>query len=168
MPARPTSRFLSVCICVYLWFPFAVLATMPTPAMGNTRLQPQEQTDRTNLNALSERIIGCAFTVANTLRSGFLEKVYENALAHELRKAGLAVGQQHAIEVRYDGVVVGAYAADLLVERAVLVELKAVRRLDSVHAAQGLNYLRATGLGLCLLLNFGNPRLEIRRLVHGP
>jgi GxxExxY protein len=118
------------------------------------------------LNALSERIIGCAFTVANGLGSGFLERVYENALAHELRKAGLTVAQQQGVSVIYDDVIVGEYAADLLVEAAVVVELKAVRALDDIHQAQCMNYLRATGLQLCLLLNFGKPRLEIRRIVH--
>ena len=118
------------------------------------------------LNALSERIIGCAFTVANGLGSGFLEKVYENALAHELRKAGLTVAQQQGVSVIYDDVIVGEYAADLLVEAAVIVELKAVRALDDVHQAQCMNYLRATGMHLCLLLNFGRPRVEIRRIVH--
>src|SRR5580693_2991881 len=96
------------------------------------------------LNALSERIIGCAFTVANGLGSGFLERVYENALAHELRKAGFAVAQQQGVSVIYDDVIVGEYAADLLVEAAVVVELKAVRALDDVHQAQCMNYLRAT------------------------
>jgi GxxExxY protein len=91
--------------------------------------------------------------------------VYENALAHDLRKAGLLVEQQYGVVVRYDGVIVGDYSADLLVERSVLVELKAVRTLDAVHGAQCLNYLKATGLQLCLLINFGNPRLEIKRLV---
>jgi GxxExxY protein len=118
------------------------------------------------LNALSERIIGCAFTVANGLGSGFLERVYENALAHELRKAGLTVAQQQGVSVIYDDVIVGEYAADLLVEAAVVVELKAVRALDDIHQAQCMNYLRATGLQLCLLLNFGRPRVAIRRIVH--
>ena len=118
------------------------------------------------LNALSEQIIRCAFVVSNTLGAGFLEKVYENALAHELRKAGLAVAQQRGIVVTYDGIVVGEYAVDLLVEEAVLVELKAVKAFDHIHQAQCLNYLRASGMHLCLLLNFGKPRLEIRRIVH--
>ncbi len=125
-------------------------------------------TDETRLNVISERIIGGAFAVANTLGAGFLEKVYENALAHELRKTGLRVIQQHDIVVWHDGVTVGAYNANLLVEDAVLVELKAVRALDAVHRAQYLNYLKVTGLGLCLLLNFGNPRLEIGRLAGDP
>ncbi|MDB5400472.1 MAG: hypothetical protein JWQ55_2490 [Rhodopila sp.] len=124
-------------------------------------------TDKAALIELSGRIIGCAFVVSNTLGAGFLEKVYENALAHELRKGGLAVEQQHNVAVHYDGVVVGAYAADMLVENAVLVELKAVSALDAVHRAQCINYLKATRLRLCLLINFGNPRLEIKRLVNG-
>jgi GxxExxY protein len=123
--------------------------------------------DEAGVNRLSERIIGCAFRVMNTLGAGFLEKVYENALALELREAGLAVVQQHGIAVHYSGVVVGEYAADLLVEGIVMVELKAVRAVDNAHAAQCMNYLRATGLKLCLLLNFGRPRLEIRRFVNG-
>jgi GxxExxY protein len=122
-------------------------------------------TDEMKFGRLSEQIIGFAITVANTLGSGFVEKVYENALAHDLRKAGLLVEQQYGVVVRYDGVIVGDYSADLLVERSVLVELKAVRTLDAVHGAQCLNYLKATGLQLCLLINFGNPRLEIKRLV---
>jgi GxxExxY protein len=124
-------------------------------------------TDKAALTDLSEKIIGCAFVVSNTLGVGFLEKVYENALAHELRKAGLTVAQQHDVAVHYDGVVVGAYKADLLVENTVLVELKAVNALDAIHKAQCMNYLTATGLWLCLLLNFGNPRMEIKRLVNG-
>jgi len=123
--------------------------------------------DEAQVNRLSEQVIGCAFQVINTLGPGFLEKVYENALAHELRKSGLAVKQQQGIAVRYDGVVVGEYTVDLLVERTVMVELKAIRALDSIHAAQCLNYLKATGLRLCLLLNFGKPRLEIQRFAHG-
>ena len=80
---------------------------------------------------------------------------------------GLRVRQQVGVAVHYDGVVVGEYSADLLVEDTVIVELKAIKTLDPVHVAQGLNYLRATGLPLCLLLNFGTPRLQIRRLVLG-
>jgi GxxExxY protein len=90
--------------------------------------------DRVNL--LSKRIIGGALTVLHTLGTGFLEKVYENALVHELRKSGLAVSQQHPIVVRYDGIAVGEYTVDLLVERIVLVELKAAKAIDEIHRAQ--------------------------------
>ena len=124
-------------------------------------------TDRAGLNSLTERIIGCAFTVANTMKCGYMEKVYENSLAHELTKNRLRVTQQYGVTVHYDGVIVGMYTADLLVESVVLVELKAVKALDANHSVQCLNYLVATGLEVCLLLNFGNPRLEIRRLVNG-
>jgi GxxExxY protein len=115
--------------------------------------------------AVTERIIGCAFKVSNTLGSGFLEKVYENALAYELRKSGINCEQQKPVKVLYEGVVVGDYAADLLVDDRVIVELKACKALDDVHMAQCLNYLKATGKRLCLLMNFGQPRVEIKRIV---
>jgi GxxExxY protein len=123
--------------------------------------------DSKRLDEISKCVIGCAFTVANTLGAGFLEKVYENALVHELTKARFMVRQQIAIGVEYDGVTVGTYVADLLVENVVLVEIKTVRALNTNHDAQCLNYLRATGLTVCLLMNFANPRLEIRRRVNG-
>jgi len=116
------------------------------------------------LNELTEIIIGCAFTVSNTLGSGFLEKVYENALVYELRKRGLETDPQYEIPVYYDGVVVGQFFADILVEKKVIIELKAARDDNEIFVAQCLNYLKATGLPLCLLLNFGKPRLEIKRL----
>jgi GxxExxY protein len=125
-------------------------------------------TDDFGVNRVSERIIGCAFRVSNALGVGFLEKIYENALTYELRKAGLVVEQQFGIVVHYEGAVMGQYSVDLLVEASVIVELKATRVLDSVHDAQCINYLRATGLPLCLLLNFGKPRVEIRRFVNNP
>ena len=109
-------------------------------------------------NLLSKRIIGCALTVLHALGTGFLE-------VHELRKSGLAVSQQHPMLVRYDGIVVGDYTVDLLVEQIVLVELKVAKAIDEIHRTQCLNYLKATGLHLCLLLNFGKPRLEIERIV---
>jgi GxxExxY protein len=123
--------------------------------------------DEVVLNDLTDRIIGCALTVSNALGAGFLEKVYENALAHELRKAGLAVAQQHGVTVTYDGVLAGEYAVDLLVQGAVIVELKATKAVAEIHRAQCINYLRAAGIHVCLLLNFGNPRLEIKRIVLG-
>jgi len=112
---------------------------------------------------LSQSVIKCVFTVANTLGAGFLEKVYENALAHELRKSGLEVEQQVGIQVHYDGVVVGSYFADVVVQGSLLLEIKACKALDEVHAAQCLNYLKATGLHTCLLINFGTPKAQIRR-----
>jgi GxxExxY protein len=79
--------------------------------------------------------------------------------------AGLAVQQRHGITVRYKGVTIGEYTADLLVEGSVLVERKAVRALDDIHRAQCLNYLKATGLRGCLLLNFARPRPEVKRFM---
>jgi GxxExxY protein len=117
------------------------------------------------VNKITEKIIGSAYKVANELGCGFLEKVYENALAYELGKIGLDVTQQKEIDVFYDNVNVGHYDADLLVENLVLVELKTVKNLVNSHHAQCLNYLKATGLKICLLINFGNPRVEIKRLV---
>ena len=121
---------------------------------------------RLDLNGVTEKIIGCAFKVGNTLGVGFLEAVYENALVYELRKTGLLVEQQKMLEVWYDGIIVGNYRADLLVENAIIVELKVVTALDSKHFAQCMNYLKTTGLTLCLLINFGNPKVEIRRVVR--
>ncbi len=126
-----------------------------------------EHADSERLNDLSGRVIGCAFTVLNTLGTGFLEKVYENALAHEIRAAGLAVAQQCSVRVHHHDMLVGEYFADLLVEDALLVELKTVKALDDAHRMQCTNYLKASGLQLCLLLNFSRPRLEIKRIVNG-
>jgi GxxExxY protein len=119
------------------------------------------------LNELSGEVIGRAFVVLNTLGAGFLEKIYENALSHELRKAGIGVEQQYGITVMYDGIVVGKYFADLMIEDSLLVEIKVAKALDATHSAQCLNYLKATGLRLCLLLNFARPRLEIKRVAYG-
>ena len=87
-------------------------------------------------------------------------------MAHEMREAGLSVAQQKGITVYYNGIVVGEYVADLVVEETVVVELKASKALDPVHTAQCINYLKATGLHLCLLLNFGRPRREIHRVAY--
>ena len=125
-----------------------------------------EHADEQRLNELSGNVIGCAFNVLNTLGAGYLEKVYENALAVELRERGIEVEQQHGITVAYHGVVVGEYFADLLVERQLLVELKVVNALDDAHRLQCINYLKGTGLRLCLLLNFARPKLQIRRIVR--
>jgi GxxExxY protein len=116
------------------------------------------------LNALSEKVIGCAYTVSNTLGCGFLEKVYENALAHEIRKLGLTVAVQTPLHVIYDGVIVGEYFADLIVERVLLVELKTTNGFSDNHKAQCINYLNAVKFPLCLLINFGRPRVEIKRV----
>lgn len=114
---------------------------------------------------LTEKVIGAFYKVYNTLGYGFAEKVYENALAIELTKLGLHVGQQKDIAVYYDGQSVGDYVADLVIEEAVLVELKAARHLAEEHEAQLLNYLKATPIEVGLLLNFG-PQAEFKRKVY--
>ena len=114
---------------------------------------------------VTETIIGCAMKVSNTLGVGFLEKVYENALAIELRKARLVAEQQKPILVRYEGAVVGDYVADIVVNGAVLLELKAAKFIDQIHQAQLLNYMKATALKVGLILNFGTTRLGVKRMV---
>ncbi len=114
---------------------------------------------------LTEKILAAAFKVQNTLGCGFLEKVYENALLVELARNAMRVEQQKAVQVLYGGAIVGEYQADLVVEGRVLVECKAVSTLDSIHEAQLLNYLKATGVRVGLLLNFGRPKLQYRRFV---
>ena len=115
--------------------------------------------------ALTKRIIGVFYTVYNTLGYGFLEKVYENALAIELRKLGLKVEQQARIAVYYAGQVVGEYYADLLINDTVILELKATRTIAPEHEAQLLNYLKATPYEVGLLLNFG-PEPQIKRKTY--
>jgi len=115
--------------------------------------------------AVSKRVIGCGFNVSNELGAGFFETVYENALCLELRRQGLVFERQKQLHVRYKGQVVGRYVADIVVENKLLVELKALSALTKEHDAQVMNYLRATGLSVGLLLNFGTSRLGVRRLV---
>ena len=121
---------------------------------------------KNDLDALSEKIIGAAYKVSNALGAGFLEKVYENALALELRNEKIKVEQQKSIKVYYESVVVGDYFADLIINETVIVELKTAKHIDNIHLAQTLNYLKATGLKLGLIINFGNPRVEIKRVVN--
>jgi GxxExxY protein len=111
---------------------------------------------------LTQKIIGCAYKVHNTLGPGFLEKVYENALRIELEKQGLRVRQQEPISVTYDGHVVGEYYVDLWVDERVVVELKAAQTLVKQHEVQLVNYLSATSIDSGLLLNFG-PSVQVKR-----
>jgi len=115
---------------------------------------------------LTQKILEGAFAVHNTLGCGFLEKVYSNALLSELRNMELHCEQEVPFKVKYKDVVVGDYSSDLIVEKRVLVELKACTGLDSVHEAQILNYLKASGIQVGLLLNFGKPKLRYRRFVR--
>jgi GxxExxY protein len=112
---------------------------------------------------LTQKIIGCAMKVHRILGPGFLESVYQNALAYELHKAGIAAECERKIQVYYDGVVVGDFAADMFVEGCVLIENKAVRALVLAHEVQLVNYLTATRIDVGLLFNFGSRSLEYKR-----
>ena len=117
----------------------------------------------TVINSVTYAIIGAAQRVSSGLGVGFLEKVYENALVWELRKANLELACQVPYDVLYDGHAVGTYIPDIVVANRVIVEIKAVPSVDSSAKAQCINYLKVTGLPLCLLLNFGRPRMEFSR-----
>ena len=118
-----------------------------------------------NINEITYIINGAIFEVNRILGPGFLEKVYEKALLIELRGRGLRAENQVPIEVKYKGTNVGEYIADLLVEDKVIVELKTVEKLTKLHEAQLLNYLKATGIKVGLLVNFQNEKAEIKRMV---
>ena len=111
---------------------------------------------------LTEKIIACAYKVHNTLGAGFLEKVYENSLMIELKKSGLYAKSQVPIKVYYEGIIVGDYFADILVEEEVILELKAVENLHTIHEVQLVNYLKATDKEIGLLINFGSS-VKIKR-----
>lgn len=115
---------------------------------------------------ITETILSCAFEVSNTLGCGFVEKVYERALAHELRGRGLKVKPQASLRVPYKGTIVGEYLADLLVEDRVVVELKCAEKLAPEHLAQCINYLKAAGLQIALLLNFQHSKVQWKRIVN--
>ena len=115
---------------------------------------------------LSYKITGLAMEVHSKLGYGFLEKVYENAMMVLLRREGIHAKQQAPITVYFVGEVVGDYYADILVEDKIILELKAIEKIIDVHRAQTLNYLKATGLHLAILLNFGKERLKYERLVY--
>jgi len=117
---------------------------------------------------LCGNVIGAAMTVHSTLGAGFLESVYQNALLWELRKAGLRAETQRPITVRYDGQIVGAFVADLLVNDELIVELKVALAIAKVREVQLVNYLAATGLDEGLLLNFGTERLEFKKKFRLP
>lgn len=114
---------------------------------------------------LTEAVIGAAFEVANVLGAGFLEKVYERALIRELALHGVSAKAQVSFPVCYKGQYVGEYLADLVVEETLIVELKCVDRFANEHLAQCINYLKAAGLRVSLLINFQRPRVEWKRIL---
>ena len=127
--------------------------------------------ERGYFDGLTEQVLGAIFEVSNTLGAGFLEKVYQRALLHELRLRGIRAAAEVSFPVTYKGHGVGEYFADILVEDVLVIELKCAERLSNEHTAehlaQCLNYLRASRRTLCLLVNFQKPKVEWKRIVHG-
>ena len=115
---------------------------------------------------LTNKIIGSAYTVYNQMGYGFLESVYEKCLLIELHKAGIKAENQAEILVKYDERVVGEFKADLLVENEIIVELKSIRSIMQIHEVQLVNYLKATGKELGLLINFGEKGVQVKRKVR--
>ena len=121
--------------------------------------------DKLLFREVTEKIIGAAFEVRKQLGFGFLEKVYQRALQAELVRMGLTAEMEHPIPVRYKGINVGDYFADLIVDQKVVVEIKVAREYQRSDEAQLLNELKATGLRVGLLLNFGTTKLDFKRLI---
>jgi GxxExxY protein len=115
---------------------------------------------------LSDRVLGAVFEVSNTLGAGFLEKVYERALLRELRLRGIRATSQASFTVIFKGQPVGEYFADILVEDELVIELKCADRLGPEHTAQCINYLKASGQTVCLLINFQKPKVEWKRISY--
>ena len=127
---------------------------------------PMNADERRSPDLVTERVLSAVFEVSNTLGAGFLEKVYERALLHELRLRGIHSVSQASFAVLYKGHCVGEYLADIVVENAVVIELKCVERLGNEHMAQCLNYLRASGMEVCLLINFQTTTVEYKRIAR--
>lgn len=137
--------------------------------MDGFKAQPGKrmpQSERLVFGDLTERVIGAAMEVHRHLGGGFLEKVYERAMCVELMAQGIPARPQDQIKVAYKGVSVGIYVADILIDDKVICEIKAVDGLTTIHEAQLLNYLKATGLRVGLLLNFSGASMTFRRLIR--
>ena len=122
--------------------------------------------DKHEFDLLTERVLGAVFEVSNTLGAGFLEKVYERALLRELGLRGIRAASQVSHAISYKDYCVGEYFADIMVEDVLVVELKCVESLANEHTAQCINYLKASGLTVCLLVNFQRPKVEWKRIVN--
>jgi GxxExxY protein len=129
------------------------------------RTEPESE-GRASLEETVQTVVGAAYEVSNVLGAGFLEKIYERALIEELSLRGVRVKAQAPFPVAYKGKRIGTYAADLVVEDRLLVEVKCVEQFSNEHLAQCINYLKASGLHLALLINFRRPKVEWRRVVH--
>ena len=133
---------------------------------GQGDLGGTQSAERAALEALAEKVIGAAYEVSNVLGAGFLEKIYERALIEELNLRAIRVKAQAPFPVAYKGKLIGTYAADLVVEDRLLVEVKCVDAFSNEHLAQCINYLKVSGLHLALLINFRRPKVEWHRVVH--
>ena len=118
-----------------------------------------------DINKLTYEINGAIYEVSRVLGPGFLEKVYENALMIELKSRNLKAQNQVPVKVDYKGKPVGDYYADIVVENLIIIELKAIEKLQKIHEAQMLNYLKATNFEIGLLVNFTHPRAQVKRYV---
>src|SRR5215510_1901065 len=134
--------------------------------MGHMNTKPKTMVENLLYPDLSYQVVGLAMEVHNRLGYGFLEKVYENALMILLRKAGIKAQQQSAIKVYFEGEEVGIYVADIVVEDSIILELKSQDTITNANRAQALNYLKATGYKLAIILNFGKTRLQSERLAN--
>ncbi|MGD0004500.1 MAG: GxxExxY protein [Anaerolineaceae bacterium] len=112
---------------------------------------------------ITNKILAACFEVSTELGAGFLESVYQNALMIALQEKGLTIEREYPLEVSFRGQIVGQFYADILVEGKIILELKAVSVLSDIHKAQVINYLKATGIEVGLLVNFGSPKVEYRR-----
>jgi GxxExxY protein len=122
--------------------------------------------DANERESLVKTVIGAAYEVSNVLGPGFLEKVYERALLRELASRGLKATSQVVFQITYKNQCVGDYIADLVVEDQLIVEVKCAECLSNQHLAQCINYLKASGLELALLINFQRPKVEWRRVIY--
>ena len=125
-----------------------------------------DHADQRRFNDLTGKIIGLSYNVANTLGRGFVEQVYRNALGTELKRQSIEVEVEWPINVYYKGDLVGHFRADLFVERALLIEVKACSQITNIHLAQCLNYLKASNLRLCQVINFSPTGVQPRRVVN--
>ena len=122
--------------------------------------------ERESLNELATKVIGAVYEVSNVLGVGFLEAVYERALVKELRLRGISARRQAPVRVKYKDEIVGKYRADILVEERLIIEVKCADGFANEHMAQCINYLKATDLNLCLIVNFKQPKAVWKRIVH--
>ena len=133
--------------------------------MATDETQIQKDAKDFSLQPVTRQLIGAAFVVHNVLGYGFLERVYQRAMQVELEARSVKVELEHKIKVQFKGVIVGDYAADLLVEDKIIVELKTDPAYQAMHEAQLLNELRGTGIKVGYLINFGRERVEYKRMV---